>query len=123
MKTQAVTVDGELVDPGAPEDAVEVHRFMDFFIGPGWVIHQLDDELCVVSLLKLDAPKARNLHAEVLIAAIGVPEARTPKLYGDVVFLTLKPGLISRKPKFRGLSQFHDELIIETFAAMEEAGV
>lgn len=123
MKAQAITVDGELRDPGAPDEAVEVYRFMDFFVGPGWVIHPLDEELCVVSLLKPDAPNARNLHAEVLLAALGVPEARRPKLYGDVVLLTLKPGLISRKPRFRGLSQFHDELITGAFAAMEEAGV
>ena len=123
MKAQAITVDGRLRDPGVPDDAVGAYRFMDFFVGPGWVIHRLDDELCVVSLLRKDAPQARNLHAEVLLAAIGVPEARRPKLYGDAVLLTLKPGLISRKPRFRGLSQFHDELITAAFAAMEQAGV
>lgn len=122
MKVRVVTADGQLDAPEAPNGNSEAYKFLDFLVGPGWVMHRLNDELAVASLLKHDEPSARNLHAEVLVASIGVPESRQPRLYGDVVFLHWEVPLLSRKPKIRSLSERHDTQITEAFAVMEQVG-
>lgn len=123
MKTKVITTDGQLREPEAPNTHPGVHKFFDFLIGHGWIIHRLDEDLVVVALLRVDAPKSRNLHAEVLIRTIGIPGHRVPKLYGDAVFMGLRGNRLSRKTKLRSLPHFHDQLISSAFSTMEEAGV
>lgn len=102
-----------------PASYAEVNRLLAQVVGQGWILHQLDDEICASSLMKPDAVR-RNTHAEAIVKSIGV--LTVPLLYGPVVLT----GLVNDKepPPWRrltSLDDFYQELITQEHHNLREA--
>lgn len=116
MTIIALSAHGAVDHPqfGSPGSFRHLGRTLSGVVGPGWIVHRVDDELAVATLMRGDGGY-RNHHAEAVLRRLGITP--TPMLYGTVAVLGVVDG--AAESAWGGLGEldgFHAELLDQAHA-------